>query len=32
MEAEMENVKSFTRTNINKLEFTPKKARKSRHF
>ena len=31
-DAEMENVKSFTRTNIDKLDFTPKKARKSRHF
>ena len=28
----MENVKSFTRTNINKTDFTPRKARKSRHF
>ena len=30
--AELENVKSFTRTNINKPDFTPRKARKSRHF
>ena len=29
---ELENVKSFTRTNINKPDFTPRKARKSRHF
>ena len=29
---ELENVKSFTRTNINKPDFTPGKARKSRHF
>ena len=29
---EMENVKSFTRTNINKPDFTPRKARKLRHF
>ena len=28
----MENVKSFTRTNINKPNFTPRKVRKSRHF
>ena len=28
----MENVKSFTRTNINKPYFTPIKARKSRHI
>ena len=27
-----ENVKSFTRTNINKPDFTPRKARKSQHF
>ena len=30
--SELENVKSFTRTNINKPDFTPRKARKSRHF
>ena len=30
--SEFENVKSFTRTNINKPDFTPRKARKSRHF
>ena len=30
--AEMENVKSFTRTNNNKPDFTPRKARKSRNF
>ena len=29
---ELENVKSFTRTNINKPNFTPRKACKSRHF
>ena len=28
----LENVKSFTRTNINKPDFTTRKARKSRHF
>ena len=30
--SELENVKSFTRTNINKPDFTPRKACKSRHF
>ena len=30
--AELENVKSFTRTNINQPDFTRRKARKSRHF
>ena len=30
--SELENVKSFTRTNIIKPDFTPRKARKSRHF
>ena len=30
--AEMENVKSFTRTDINKPDFTRRKSRKSRHF
>ena len=29
---ELENVKSFTRTNINKPDFTPRKTRKSQHF
>ena len=29
---ELENVKSFTRTNINKPDFTPRKAYNSRHF
>ena len=29
---ELENVKSFTRTKINKPDFTLRKARKSRHF
>ena len=28
----LENVKSFTWTNINKPDFTPRKTRKSRHF
>ena len=32
IQAELENVKSFTRININKPDFTPRKARKSRHF
>ena len=26
LDTEMENVKSFTRTNINKLDFTPEKS------
>ena len=30
--AELEKVKSFTRTNINKPDFTPRKAYNSRHF
>ena len=30
--SELENIKSFTRTNINKPDFTPRKACKSRHF
>ena len=30
--AELENVKSFTRTNISKPDFTLRKARKSQHF
>ena len=29
---ELQNVKSFTRTNMVKPDFTPRKARKSRHF
>ena len=30
--SELENIKSFTRTNINKPYFTPRKARRWRHF
>ena len=30
--AELQNVRSFTRTRIFKSDFTPRKARKSQHF